>query len=551
VRSDITKVGKERAPHRALFKATGITDEEMGRPFIGIASSYNDFIPGHIHLDKIAQAVKAGIRFAGGVPFEFQTIGVCDGIAMGHSGMNFSLPSRELIEDSIEIMAEAHQLDGLVFIPTCDKIVPGHLMAAGRLDLPSIVVTGGPMLPGYGCDRELDLIDVFEGWQKGGDTLATLEETACPGAGSCAGLFTANTMACMTEALGLSLPGCATIHAVDSRKIRIAKKSGMKIVELIQKGLTARKILTQKSLENAVRVDMAIGGSTNTTLHLPAIAAEFGMGLDLDTFDRISQETPHLVNLRPGGPHHLIDLDRAGGIPAVMSRMASKLNLDAMTVTGSTLGEELAKFILSPLVNPKTNAEVIVTLEKPVHPEGGIAILHGSLAPEGAVIKQSAVSKSMLVHKGPAVIYDSEEESMVGISNGEVQPGDVVVIRYEGPKGGPGMREMLAPTSAIAGAGLSESVALVTDGRFSGGTRGPCIGHVSPEAAVGGPIALIENGDLISINIPSRSVDLLVDEATLAKRRKSWVPPEPKVKGGVLDRYRRSVTSASKGGVLR
>jgi len=548
VRSDVTKAGKERAPHRALFKATGITDEEMGRPFIGIANSSNDFIPGHIHLDKVGEAVKAGVRMAGGVPFEFSTIGICDGIAMGHTGMKFSLPSRELIEDSIEIMAEAHQLDGLVLIPTCDKIVPGHIMAAGRLDLPSIVVTGGPMLPGYGCDRELDLIDVFEGWQKGGDVLATLEETACPGAGSCAGLFTANTMACMTEALGLSLPGCATIHAVDARKMRIAKRTGMKIVELVQKGLTARKIVSAKSMANAVRVDMAIGGSTNTVLHLPAIAAEFEIDLELDVFDKISRETPHLVSLRPSGPYHLIDLERAGGIPGVMNRLKSKLNLDAMTVTGRTMGEEIAEF--HP-INPKAYDEVIATLESPVHTEGGIAILYGSLAPEGSVVKQIAVSRSMLLHKGPAVVFDSEEEAMAGIVNGEVEAGDVVVIRYEGPKGGPGMREMLAPTSVIAGVGLSESVALVTDGRFSGGTRGPCIGHVSPEAAVGGPIALVKNGDIILIDIPSRRADLLVDDAELAKRKANWIPPEPKAKIGVLERYSRSVTSASQGGVLR
>ncbi len=548
MRSDITKSGPERAPHRALLKAMGITDDEIKRPFIGVANSANEFIPGHIHLDRIAEAVKAGIRIAGGVPFEFQTIGVCDGIAMGHGGMRYSLPSRELIEDSIEIMAQAHQLDGLVLIPTCDKIVPGHLMAAGRLDLPTIVVTGGPMLPGFACDRELDLINVFEEWQKGGEAIPILEDLACPGAGSCAGLFTANSMACMTEALGLSLPGCATAHAVDARKMRIAKLSGMKIVELVKKGLTARKIVTRESFENAVRVDMAIGGSTNTALHLPAIAAEFDIDLELDLFDRLSRETPHLVNLRPGGPYHMLDLDRAGGIPAVMHRLSSRLDLSVLTVTGKTLGAVLAEF--KP-VNPKTNAEVIATLEKPVHPEGGIAILRGSLAPEGSVVKQTAVSNKMLVHKGPAVVYDSEEESMKGILSGEVRAGDVVIIRYEGPKGGPGMRETLAPTSAIAGAGLSESVALITDGRFSGGTRGPCIGHVSPEAAVGGPIALVENGDLVSIDIPNRRLDLLVDEGVLERRRASWKPPEPKVRRGVLDRYRKSVTSASKGGVLR
>lgn len=548
MRSDITKVGRERAPHRALFKATGLTDEEIDRPFIGVVNSWNEFIPGHIHLDKVAQAAKAGIRSAGGVPFEFQTIGVCDGIAMGHRGMRYSLPSRELIEDSIEIMAEAHQLDGLVMIPSCDKIVPGHLMAAGRLNLPTIVLTGGPMMPGYACDKDLDLINVFEGWQAGGESLAILEEAACPGAGSCAGLFTANTMACLTEAMGLSLPGCATTHAVDARKVRIAKRSGMKIMELVQRGITARQIVTPQSLDNAIRVDMAIGGSTNTVLHMPAIAAEFGLDLDLRRFDQLSRETPHLVNLRPGGPYHMIDLDRAGGIPAIFSRLAPKLNLDVLTVTGRTLGEDLAEF--KP-INPEANARVIATLEKPVHPEGGIAILFGSLAPEGGVVKQTAVSSSMLKHIGPAVIYDSEEESMAGIMGGQVKAGDVVVIRYEGPKGGPGMRETLAPTSAIAGAGLSESVALITDGRFSGGTRGPCIGHISPEAAVGGPIALVKPGDMISIDIPGRKLDLLVSAEELDARRKAWTPPAPRITTGVLARYRSSVTSASKGSVLR
>lgn len=548
MRSDITKVGRERAPHRALFKATGLTDEEIERPFIGVVNSWNEFIPGHIHLDKMAQAVKAGIRSAGGVPFEFQTIGVCDGIAMGHKGMRYSLPSRELIEDSIEIMAEAHQLDGLVMVPSCDKIVPGHLMAAGRLNIPTIVLTGGPMMPGYACDKDLDLINVFEGWQAGGETLAALEESACPGAGSCAGLFTANTMACLTEAMGLSLPGCATTHAVDARKIRIAKRSGMKIMELISRGITARQIVTPKALDNAIRVDMAIGGSTNTVLHMPAIAAEFGLDLDLRRFDQLSRDTPHLVNLRPGGPHHMIDLDRAGGIPAILTRLKPRLNLDVMTVTGRTLGEELAEF--KP-VNPEANARVIATLESPVHPEGGIAILYGSLAPEGSVVKQTAVSQSMLRHAGPAVVYNSEEESMAGIMSGQVKAGDVVVIRYEGPKGGPGMRETLAPTSAIAGAGLSESVALITDGRFSGGTRGPCIGHVSPEAAVGGPIAMVKPGDMIAIDIPARKLDLQVSAEEMERRRIEWKPPEPKITTGVLARYMGSVTSASKGSVLR
>jgi dihydroxy-acid dehydratase len=548
MRSDIVKVGAERAPHRALLKATGLTDEEIGRPFIGVVNSFNEFIPGHIHLDKLAQAVKAGIRSAGGVPFEFQTIGVCDGVAMGHRGMRYSLPSRELIEDSIEIMAEAHQLDGLVMIPSCDKIVPGHIMAAGRLNLPTIVLTGGPMLPGYACDKELDLINVFEGWQTGGDTLAVLEEMACPGAGSCAGLFTANTMACLTEALGLSLPGCATAHAVDALKTRLAKRSGMKIMELVEKGITARQIVTSASIDNAIRVDMAIGGSTNTVLHIPAIAAEFGLDLSLERFDQLSRETPHLVNLRPGGPYHILDLDRAGGIQAVLCRLRSLLNLDVLTVTGKTLAEDLDAF--KP-VNPIANAKVIATLDAPVHPEGGIAILRGSLAPEGSVVKQTAVSKAMLKHSGPAVVYNSEEESMAGILSGGVKSGDIVIIRYEGPKGGPGMRETLAPTSAIAGAGLSESVALITDGRFSGGTRGPCIGHVSPEAAVGGPIALVRPGDMISIDIPGRKLDLLVNDEEMERRRREWRPPEVKITTGVLARYRNQVTSASKGSVLR
>ena len=424
-------------------------------------------------------------------------------------------------------------------------------MAAGRLDLPTIVVTGGPMMPGFACDKELDLINVFEEWQKGGETLDALEDMACPGAGSCAGLFTANTMACLTEAMGLSLPGCATAHAVDARKIRLAKLSGMKIMELVEKGITARQIVTAASLDNAIRVDMAIGGSTNTVLHLMAIAAEFGLDLNIERFDQLSRETPHLVNLRPGGPHHILDLERAGGIPAVMSTLRSRLALDALTVTGQRVGENLDAF---KLINPLTNSRVISTINKPVHAEGGIAILFGSLSPEGSVVKQTAVSPSMLVHSGPAVVYDSEEASMAGIVGGEVKPGDVVVIRYEGPKGGPGMREALAPTSAIAGAGMSESVALITDGRFSGGTRGPCIGHVSPEAAVGGPIALVRPGDMISINIPARKLDLLVDPAELERRRSEWkMPdmPENAIKTGVLARYRKSVTSASMGSVLR
>jgi dihydroxy-acid dehydratase len=404
------------------------------------------------------------------------------------------------------------------------------------------------MMPGFAYDKELDLINVFEGWQEGGEALVTLEEMACPGAGSCAGLFTANTMACLTEAMGLSLPGCATAHAVDARKIRLAKQSGMQIMELVERGIAARQIVTKASLDNAIRVDMAIGGSTNTVLHIMAIAAEFGLDMDLNRFDQLSRQTPHLVNLRPGGPHHILDLEHAGGIMAVMSRLSSRLSLDALTVTGKRLGENLAAF--RP-VNPLTNASVIATLEAPVHAQGGIAIMFGSLAPEGAVVKQTAVSGSMLKHTGPAVVYNSEEEAMAGIVGGDITAGDVVIIRYEGPKGGPGMRETLAPTSAIAGAGLSESVALITDGRFSGGTRGPCIGHVSPEAAVGGPIALVKSGDMISIDIEARKVDLLVEPSELDMRKKAWVPPEPKAKSGILARYRNAVTSASRGSVLR
>ncbi len=485
---------------------------------------------------------------AGGVPFEFHTIGLCDGIAMGHRGMKYSLPSREIIEDTIEVMVEAHQLDGMVLISSCDKIVPGHLMAAGRLDLPAIAVTGGPMYPGFACDKELDLIDVFEGWQKGGEVLEVLENHACPGAGSCAGLFTANTMACLTETLGLSLPGSATAHAADAKKMRIAKRSGLKIVELIERGITARKIVTPESIENAIRMDMAIGGSTNTALHIPAVASEFDIDLDLDEFDRLSRDTPHLVNLRPGGPYHILDLERAGGIPAVMKRLQSKLNLDVLTVTGRTLGEEIAAFKPA---NPETFAKVVATLDAPVHPEGGIAILKGSLAPEGSVVKQTAVSKEMRKHTGKAKVYNSEEEALAGIVGGEVVAGNVVIIRYEGPKGGPGMRETLSPTSAIQGIGLGNSVALITDGRFSGGTRGPCIGHVCPEAAVGGPIALVEDGDEIRIDIDARRIDLLVDASEIERRKAAWKPPEPKVAKGMLARYSRSVTSASQGGVLR
>jgi len=552
MRSAIIKEGPERAANRSLLKATGVTDAEMKRPFIAVVNSWNDIVPGHTHLNKLAEAVKAGIRNAGGVPFEFHTIAVCDGIAMGHEGMKYSLPSREVIEDTIEIMVKAHQFDGMVLIPTCDKIVPGHLMAAGRLDIPAIVVTGGPMLPGYVDDKYTDLISVFEGVgaYKAGKLseaeLRRLENLSCAGAGSCAGMFTANTMACMTEALGLSLPGCATAHAVDAKKMRIAKESGERIVELVKQNITPRKIVTYRSFENAIMVDMAVGGSTNTTLHLPALAHEFGIELPLETFDKLSRTTPHLISLRPGGPNFMLHFDRAGGVEAVMQRLASKLHLDQLTVNGKTIEENLKEF---EIVNPKLNKEIIATLEKPVHAEGGIAVLKGSLAPEGSVVKQAAVDPKMRVHTGPARVYDCEEDAMKSILAGHIKPGDVIIIRYEGPKGGPGMREMLAATAAIGGMGLLESVALITDGRFSGGTRGPCIGHVSPEASEGGPIGLVKDGDLIEINIPERILNLKISEEELEKRKAAFVLRKTEITG-YLARYQRAVHSANTGGIV-
>ncbi|MEA1905770.1 MAG: dihydroxy-acid dehydratase [Euryarchaeota archaeon] len=550
MRSDRVKKGLARAPHRALLRATGITDYEMDKPFIAVVNSWNDIIPGHIHLEKVSEAVKAGIRLAGGVPFEFSTIGICDGIAMNHAGMRYPMPSRELIADSIEIMVSAHAFDGMVLIPSCDKIVPGHLMAAGRLDLPTIAVTGGPMLPGFTGDQERDLISMFEavGESRDDDDIRKLENAACPGAGSCAGMFTANTMACMTEALGMSLPGCATAHAIDAKKIHIAKDSGRKIVELIEKQITARQIVTEKSFSNAVSVDMAIGGSTNTVLHLPAIAHDFGITLPLSRFDELSRSTPHLINLRPGGEHFMIDFDKAGGIYAIIERLqeSSGINLDSLTVTTDTLGKNLSAHVI---VNPETNRQVIATMDKPLHAEGGIAILYGTLAPNGSVVKQTAVNSAMMKHTGPAKVFESEEDAMTAIMDRKIVSGDVVVVRYEGPKGGPGMREMLSPTSAIAGMGLIDSVALITDGRFSGGTRGPCIGHASPEAAIGGTIALVRDGDTIEINIPNRVLNLLVDHDELDLRKKTWKPPESKV-SGVLARYQRMVGDASEGSVI-
>lgn len=473
---------------------------------------------------------------------------------MGHEGMKYSLPSREAIEDTIELMIQAHQFDGMALISACDKIIPGHLMAAGRLDIPSIAVTGGPMLPGFVGDEYRDLISVFESvgaYQSGAiseSEVKRIENISCSGAGSCAGLFTANTMACLTEALGLSLPGCGTAHAVDAKKTRIAKESGERLVKMVLENLTPRQIVTQESIENAIKVDMAIGGSTNTTLHLPAIAHEFGLELPIELFDRLSKTTPHLVALRPGGSNFMIDFDRAGGVQAIIQRLAPMMALDAKTVTGKTLGANLEELVIE---NPQTNKEIISTLENPLHPDGGIAILKGTLAPDGAVIKQSAVDPKMLVHTGPARVYDSEEDAMRGIMDKEIKAGDVVVIRYEGPKGGPGMREMLAATSAIAGMGLIDSVALITDGRFSGGTRGPCIGHVCPEAIDNGPIAFVQDGDKIEIDIPKRILNLYIPEEELKKRRASHTHPLKSIGKGYLARYQKSVASASKGGIVQ
>jgi dihydroxy-acid dehydratase len=553
MRSDLVKKGTARAPHRSLFKAMGITDEELGKPFIGVVNSWNEFVPGHIHLGRISEAVKSGIRLSGGTPFEFNTIAICDGIAMGHEGMKYSLPSREVIADSIELMVQAHRLDALVFIPTCDKIVPGHLMAAARLNVPSIVVTGGPMCPGFYGDEYLDLISVFEGvgaYESGKidkKQLEDLENLACPGPGSCAGLFTANTMACITEALGMSLPGCATAHAVDAKKIRIAKRTGSMVIKLLKMNLTPKKIMTKAAIENAVKIDMAIGGSTNTALHLPAIANELGITLDLETFDKISRCTPHLTSLRPGGRHFMLDFDRAGGVPAVMERLKKHLDTECLTVTGKTLKENMREF---EVINPKKNLEVVRTVKDPYHEEGGIAVLYGSLAPGGSVVKQTAVDKGMLTHKGPARVFDGEEDANKAILARKIKKGDVIVIRYEGPKGGPGMREMLEATSAISGMGLDSSVALITDGRFSGGTRGPAIGHISPEAAEGGPIALIKENDTIEIDIPERRLNLLISKEEWSRRKKRLRPFKGKINKGYLARYSQSVSSADKGSIV-
>ena len=550
MRSDRMKKGLERAPHRSLFKALGLTDREIQQPMIGIANSANEVVPGHLHLHQLSDAVKAGIRMAGGTPLEFYTIGICDGIIMGHEGMKYSLSSRELIADSVESMAMAYPFDGLVLIPNCDKIVPGMIMAAARLNIPTILISGGPMLAGEFHGKEIDLATVFEsvGKIKTGEIderdLIEIEGCACPGVGSCAGMFTANSMNCLAEVLGLALPYNGTIPAVFADRIRLAKESGIQIMDLVKKDLRPSKILTKKAFENAITVDMAFGGSTNTSLHLPAIAHEAGIKLPLQTFNKISERTPHLCNLSPAGSHHLQDLHRAGGIPALTMELSRRglIDKDALTVTGKTVGKNIkGKRILEP--------EVIRPLEKPYHPVGGLVFLFGNLAPGGAVVKRSAVDETMLTHRGPARVFDSEERALKVILDRKIRKGEVIVIRYEGPKGGPGMREMLAPTSAIAGVGMDKEVALLTDGRFSGASRGAAIGHISPEAADGGPIAVVRNGDMIEIDIPNKKLNLLISDEELKKRLSQW-KPRKKVLKGYLKRYARLVQSASVGAIV-
>ena len=550
MRSDAIKFGVERAPHRALLKALGLTDNDLDKPFIAVVNSYTTAVPGHAHLNQVAEAVKAGVRAAGGVPFEFNTIGICDGLAMGHEGMRYSLPSRELIADSVEVMVQAHRFDGMVLISNCDKITPAMLMAAARLNIPAIMVTGGPMLSGVYNGKKVGTASMFEAvgevaaGKMSEEELKALEDVACPSCGSCNGMFTANTMACVTEALGMSLPGCATPPAVSAERLRIAKATGERVIGLVNEDLKPRDILSSDSFENAIMVDMALGGSTNTVLHVTAIANEAEVDLPLSIFDKLSKHVPHLSSMIPSGPYDMQDLDEAGGIPALMKELREALHLNAVTVTGQTVKENISNAVV-------LNADVIRPRDNPVHPEGGIAVLKGNLAPEGAVVKAIAISPKMLVHNGPAKIFDSEEDAMKAIMDKKIQEGDVVVIRYEGPKGGPGMREMLSPTATIAGMGLSESVALITDGRFSGATRGPCIGHVSPEAAVGGPIAMLRNGDIIEIDVPKRKLNVKLSAEELDKRSKSWTAKEPNVKTGYLVRYSQLVQPAHKGSVLK
>ncbi len=548
--SDTIKIGIERAPARSLLYATGVCKEDLGKPFIGIASSFTDLIPGHVHMRKLENAIEKGIYAAGGVSFIFGVPGTCDGISMGHKGMHYSLPLRELIADAVESVVTSHCLDGLVLLTNCDKITPGMLMGLARLDIPGIVVTAGPMISGrYGNKRLSFVRDTFEavGRRKSGEIsqkeMDCLELEACPGPGSCQGLYTANTMACVSEAIGMALPGGATALAVSAERDRIAYNSGRKVVDLVKNKITARKILVKESFENAIMVSTALGGSTNACLHIPAIANEAGLNVKLETFDELSLRVPHISNLRPGGDHFLEDLHYAGGIPAVMKRLASELN-DCKTVSGQTILE---------IANGAEvfDSDVIRSKEEAYHSEGGIAVLKGNIAPKGSIVKQTALSEKMKNFRGPARVFDSEEESMKAIMDGEIVADTAVIIRYEGPRGGPGMREMLSPTSALMGMGLGDSVALITDGRFSGGTRGPCIGHVSPEAMDRGPIAIVENGDEIVIDIPNRRIDVSLSDDEIAKRLDVLQTPEPKIKHGYLARYSRFVSSADQGAILR
>jgi len=541
LKSDAVKRGIEKAPHRALFKSLGLEDDDIAKPLIGIANSYTNIVPGHIHLRTIGEAVKEGVLSAGGTPFEFNTIAVCDGIAMGHEGMRYSLPSREIIADSVEIMLQAHSLDGLVMISNCDKITPGMLMAAARVNIPAIMVTGGPMAAGRHHGKKISysampeaLGQVAAGKMTKGELLE-MEANACPGCGSCSGMFTANTMACMTEALGLSLPYCATSLANSAFKARLARATGKQIIKLVHDDLKPSQILTKQAFQNAIALDMALGGSTNTTLHLPAIAKEAGISLPLSTFDEIGRKVPHLCSMIPSGIYALEDLDAAGGVPAVMHELGNLLHVELPTVSGRTVGENIkdAKVL---------DHEVIHSLSNPVHKEGGIAILTGNLAPKGSVIKTAGVSPNMQKHTGPAKVYDSEKDALTAIREKEVKSGDVVVIRYEGPRGGPGMPEMLFPTATIAGMGLAESVALITDGRFSGATRGGSIGHVAPEAFDGGPIAVIQNGDTITIDIPNRVLKVELTDNELKARLTAWKPRPPKISKGILSRYQPTLT---------
>ncbi|MBR2190482.1 MAG: dihydroxy-acid dehydratase [Eubacterium sp.] len=551
MKSDAVKQGMQTAPQRSLFNALGLTQEELKKPLVGIVCSYNEIVPGHMNLDKIAEAVKMGVAMAGGTPIEFPAIAVCDGIAMGHIGMKYSLVTRDLIADSTECMALAHQFDALVMIPNCDKNVPGLLMAAARVNVPTVFVSGGPMMAGHVMGQKRSLSSMFEavGSHAAGkmtdEQVQEFVEKVCPTCGSCSGMYTANSMNCLTEALGMGLKGNGTIPAVYSERIKLAKHAGMAVMDMLEKDIRPRDIMTKDAILNALTVDMALGCSTNSMLHLPAIAHEIGFDFDIGFANEISEKTPNLCHLAPAGPTYMEDLNEAGGVWAVMKELADLglLNTDCMTVTGKTVGENIKDCV-------NKNEEVIRPTDNPYTKTGGLAVLKGNLAPDGSVVKRSAVKEEMLVHEGPARVFDSEEDAIAAIKGGKINPGDVVVIRYEGPKGGPGMREMLNPTSAIAGMGLDDTVALITDGRFSGASRGASIGHISPEAAVGGPIALVEEGDIIKINIPEYTLDVAVSDDVLEERRKNWTPKEPTVTTGYLDRYRKMVTSGAKGAIL-